>query len=152
MNKAEQIYLEQFSEWLIIKGFTSNTIQGLCKTVTHFFTWITEQTIVLAYINYKKQHGNKARTLSIIANSLNHFYRFLQSEHHLNENPVTNVIIKGIKRKVLHEILTPEELEILYKSFPTEIKREENKKIPPQGNNELARKRNKIILGLIIYQ
>ena len=179
MKQAEQIYLEQFSEsdkgasrkpteqleqfseWLVIKGFTSNTIQGLCKTVTHFINWIIPQNIeveqvsyndVLAYINYKKQQGNKARTLSIIANSLNHFYRFLQSEHQVNENPASNVQIKGVKRKVLQEILTPEELESIYKSFPTEIKREENKKMPPQGNNELARKRNKIILGLIIYQ
>ena len=161
MNKAEQLYLEQFNEWFFIKGHTRNTVNSACKTITYFLKWIAEQSIeseqvsyndVLAYINYKKQHGNKGRTLSIIANSLNHFYRFLQSEHHLNENPVTNVIIKGIKRKVLHEILTTEELETLYKSFPTEIKREENKKIPPQGNNELARKRNKIILGLIIYQ
>ena len=161
MNKTEQLYLEQFNEWLIIKGFTSNTIQGLCKIVTHFINWVVPQNIeveqvsyndVLAYINYKKQQGNKSRTLTIITNSLNHFYRFLQSEHHLHENPVSNVIIKGIKRKILHEILTPEELETLYKSFPTEIKIVSGRTCPPQGNNELARKRNKIILGLIIYQ
>lgn len=161
MKQAEQLYLEQFSEWLIIKGYTSLTVGSLCKMTASFIDWITEQTIeiesvsyndVLAYINYKKQHGNKARTLQLITNALNHFYNFLQSEHQLNENPVSNVKIKGIKRKVLQEILTPEELETLYKSFPTEIKREENKIIPPQANNILARKRNKIILGLIIYQ
>jgi site-specific recombinase XerD len=161
MNKAEQIYLEQFSEWFFIKGHTTNTVKSTVKTITYFLEWITEQGIeteqvsyndVLAYINFKKKKGNKQRTLQLITNGLNHFYNFLQSEHQVNENPVSNVQIKGIKRKVLHEILTPEELETLYKSFPTEIKREENKKIPPQGNNELARKRNKIILGLIIYQ
>ncbi|MGZ8890135.1 MAG: tyrosine-type recombinase/integrase [Nitrososphaeraceae archaeon] len=161
MNKAEQIYLEQFSEWFFIKGHTTNTVKSTAKTITYFLEWITEQGIeteqvsyndVLAYINFKKKKGNKQRTLQLITNGLNHFYNFLQSEHQVNENPVSNVQIKGIKRKVLHEILTPEELETLYKSFPTEIKRVENKKIPPQGNNELARKRNKIILGLIIYQ
>jgi integrase/recombinase XerD len=161
MNKAEQIYLEQFNEWFFIKGHTTNTVKSTAKTITYFLEWITEQGIeteqvsyndVLAYINFKKKKGNKQRTLQLITNGLNHFYNFLQSEHHVNENPVSNVQIKGIKRKVLHEILTPVELETLYKSFPTEIKIAAGRTCPPQGNNELARKRNKIILGLIIYQ
>ncbi|MBS1652268.1 MAG: tyrosine-type recombinase/integrase [Bacteroidetes bacterium] len=162
MNKAEQIYLEQFSEWLTIKGFTNNTVQGLCKTVKHFLNWIEPQNIepenvsyndVLAYINYKRKQGNKPRTLILIVNALNHFYRFLQSEYQLNENPASNVQIKGIKRKVLQEILTPEELETIYKNYNVEKREyEKGKKVPPQTNNELARRRNKIILGLIIYQ
>jgi integrase/recombinase XerD len=150
-----------FNEWLIIKGYTRNTVNSVCKTVSYFLEWITEQGIeteqvsyndVLAYINFKKKKGNKQRTLQLVTNGLNHFYNFLQSEHQVNENPVSNVQIKGIKRKILHEILTPEDLETLYKSFPTEIKIAAGRTCPPQGNNELARKRNKIILGLIIYQ
>jgi len=162
MKQAEQIYLEQFSEWLTIKGFTSSTVQGLCKTVTYFLNWINPQSIepenvsyndVLVYINYKRKQGNKPRTLILIVNALNHFYRFLQSEHQLNENPASNVQIKGIKRKVLQEILTPEELETIYKSYSIEKRAyEQGKKVPPQQKNELARIRNKIILGLIIYQ
>ncbi|MFN7690376.1 MAG: tyrosine-type recombinase/integrase [Bacteroidota bacterium] len=157
----ENTYLEKFREWLTIKGFTSNTVQGLNKTVTHFLNWIEPQNIepenvsyndVLAYINYKRKQGNKPRTLILIVNALNHFYRFLQSEYQLNENPASNVQIKGIKRKVLQEILTPEELETIYKTFPTEIKIAAGRACPPQTNNELARRRNKIILGLIIYQ
>lgn len=161
MNKAEQIYLEQFNEWMIIKGYTSKTADKLQQTVAYFLNWITEQNIVVeqvsyndvvAYINYKKKTGNKQRTLLIITNSLNHFFNFLVSEHNLAENPTSNVQIKGIKRKVLYEIFTYDELETIYKSYITEIKIVKNKKIPPQGNNELAKKRNKVILGLLIYQ
>lgn len=158
----ENTYLEKFREWLTIKGFTSNTVQGLNKTVKHFLNWIEPQNIepenvsyndVLAYINYKRKQGNKPRTLILIVNALNHFYRFLQSEYQLNENPASNVQIKGIKRKVLQEILTSEELETIYKNYNVEKREyEKGKKIPPQTNNELARRRNKIILGLIIYQ
>jgi len=63
--------LEQFSEWLTIKGFTSSTVQGLTKTVYAFLNWIEPQNIepenvsyndVLAYINYKKKQGNNAYT------------------------------------------------------------------------------------------
>jgi site-specific recombinase XerD len=159
--KVENIYLEQFSEWLIIKGYTNSSAQGYCKTVTYFLNWIMPQNCelenvsyndVLAYINYKRQAGNKPRTLTIVVNSINHFYKFLQAEHQLEENPASNIKIKGIKRKTLQEILTPEELEKIYKSYTTEIKYEVNKKVPPQVNNKLARKRNKIILGLVVYQ
>jgi site-specific recombinase XerD len=165
--KVENIYLEQFSEWLIIKGYTNSSAQGYCKTVTYFLNWILPQNCelenvsyndVLAYINYKRQAGNKPRTLTIVVNSINHFYKFLQAEHQLEENPASNIKIKGIKRKTLQEILNPEELEKIYKSYTTEIDIEKIKKIkntlcvPPQANNQLARKRNKIILGLVVYQ
>lgn len=161
-------YLEHFSEWLMIKGFSASTVAGLSKATGHFLSWLNTQGIeagqvsyndVVAYINHKKKQGNQPRTLQILTNTLNHFYRFLQSECHLPENPASNVQIKGIKRKVLQEILTPEELEFIYQSYSTEIKTcpesvegSRPKPCPPQHTNELARKRNKIILGLVIYQ
>lgn len=167
MKQAENIYLQKFNEWLIIKGFTSNTAESFTNTAERFIKWLEEQSIeienvsyndVVAYINHCKGKGNKQRTLQIITNVLKHFYNCLQQESQVTENPASNVIIKGIKRNTLHEILTLEELETIYKSYTTTIDVEEIKKIkntlcvPPQGNNELARKRNKIILGLIIYQ
>lgn len=162
MKQAEQPYMEQFNEWLTIKGFTSNTIRSLIKTVNYFLNWINEQNItvenvsyndLLAYIHYKRTKGNKPSTLFIITKALKHFYGFLQSEHQLNENPASNVQIKGIKRRTLQEILTPLELENIYKNFNAEKRiYEKGKIVPPQAKNELARKRNKIILGLIIYQ
>jgi site-specific recombinase XerD len=161
-ERSRSTYLEQFSEWLIIKGYANSSVQGYCKTVNYFLNWIIPQNIeienvsyndVLAYINYKRKQGNKPRTLILIVNALNHFYKFLQSEHGLNENPASNIQIKGVKRKVLQEILTPEELETIYKSYSIEKREyEKGKKVPPQANNELARRRNKIILGLVIYQ
>jgi site-specific recombinase XerD len=161
MKHQENIYLQKFSEWLIIKGHTSNTTGSFTNTAGRFLEWLEKQNIepenvsyndVLAYVSYCRNKGNKPRTLQIITGVLKHFYNRLQQDEQVNENPASNVMIKGIKRKTLHEILTTEELENIYKSYVTEIKHEQGKKIPPQGNNELARKRNKIILGLIIYQ
>lgn len=161
MNKAEQIYLEQFNEWLIIKGYTSKTAQSLTKTAIYFLNWITEQNIVVeqvsyndvvAYINYKKKIGNKQRTLQLITNALKHFFEFLITEYNLAENPASNVQIKGIKRKVLCEIFTHDELETIYKSYITETQIVAGRTYPPQTLNNLAKKRNKVILGLLIYQ
>lgn len=154
--------LNFFYEWLIIKGFTSNTAGSFSKTASRFLVWLEEQNIetenasyndVLAYINHCKGKGNKQRTLQITTNVLKHFYNCLQQDEQVTENPASNVAIKGIRRKELIEVLTPEELETIYKTFNAEKRNyEPNKKVPPQANNELARKRNKIILGLIIYQ
>ncbi len=162
MKNQENTYLEKFNEWLIIKGHTSGTAQSFMKTATRFLIWLEEQNIetenasyndVMAYVSYQKKRGNKQRTIQINTSIIKHFYNFLQQEEQVNENPASNVLIRGIKRKTLHEILSPEELETIYKSYSTEKRKyEQGKKIPPQQNNELARIRNKIILGLIIYQ
>ena len=161
MKKVETIYLEQFKEYFIIKGYTTKSVESISKNIEYFLNWIKEENIeieevrnndVLAYIQYKRKIGNKPRTLQLIIIALNHFFNFLIVEYEYKENPASNVKIQGIKRKVLQEILTPVELENIYKSYSTEITKEENKKIPPQKNNELARKRNKIILGLLVYQ
>lgn len=157
-----------FSEYFIIKGYTPKTVTTLTRIATTFIKWITPQNIelelvsyndILAYVNHKKKDGNKQRTLQITVMGLNHFFNFLVAEHHYKENPTSNVLIKGVKRKTLHEILTPEELDTIYKTYITEIIRpslppsgERKGGYPPQSTNELARKRNKIILGLIIYQ
>ena len=159
--KQEQIYLPQYKEYLAIKGYATTTIETFSKAADYFIKWITGQNIsleqvsyndVLAFINYKKKQGNKPRTVQLFINSLNRFFIYLVDEHQFNENPASNVIIKGVKRKTLYEILSPEELETIYKTYKTEIIYTADKKIPPQGSKELARKRNKVLLGLLVYQ
>jgi len=161
MNDQENHYLSKFNEWLILKGHTSKTANSFTTSIRRFITWLEQENIepenvsyndMVSYVSYLKRKGNKQRTVQSNTNSLKHFYRFLQEEEKITDNPVLNVAVKGIKRKTLHEILSPEELEKVYQDYATEIKQEPGKKLPPQKNNELARKRNKIILGLVIYQ
>ena len=161
MKQAENIYLSKFSEWLIIQGRSSKTAQSFCGNIKRFLEWLEKENIeaentsyrdLLAYVKYLKNKNNKQRTQQVTVNAIKHFYNFLQSEETVTENPANIILIKGIKRKTLHEILTPEELGTLYRNYNTEIKREPGKRMPPQKNNALARVRNKIILGLIIYQ
>lgn len=161
MKHQENIYLQKFSEWLIIRGHTSPTASSFTKSTGRFIKWLELENIepenvsyndIVSYVSHLKKRGNKQRTIQANANSIRHFYNFLQQEEAVRENPVSNVIIRGIKRKTLHEVLSSEELEKVYQDYPTEIKHEQGKKVPPQQNNELARKRNKIILGLVVYQ
>ena len=56
------------------------------------------------------------------------------------ENSIQKINIKGVKKEVIHNILSSDELEDLYQSYNT------------TKGNLLARKRNKIMLGLLVYQ
>jgi len=162
MKHRANIYLEQFNEWLLLKGNTSTTAASFTRSVRHFTSWLAGQQIepesashndVLAYVSHQKQQGNKQRTLQCTINAIKHFYNFLQQQGIVAENPTSNVAIKGIKRKELVEILSPEELTAIYQRYDiTAREYETGKRMPPQYNNELARKRNKVMLGLFIHQ
>ena len=60
--------------------------------------------------------------------------------------------MQGIKRKIYHDILNVEELKTLHQNYPVTIEHEPGKIIPPQEKNILSRRRNKVILGLLVYQ
>lgn len=145
---------EIFAEYLILKGFSNQTQESIKNTVKRFANWSEEQNIelqnityndVVAYVNYCKKQGNKQRTLQVTVGCIKHYYNFLINEDEAQENPCSNVDIKGIKRKILYETFTSEELESIYKTY--------NNQTPSTGiGSNLTLKRNKIILGFIIYQ
>ena len=145
---------EMFAEYLILKGFTKKTQESIIGTVKRFASWSEEQNIelqtisyndIVAYVNYTKKKGNKQRTLQVTVGCIKHYYNFLINENEVTENPCSSVDIKGIKRKILYETFTTEELENIYKTY--------NNQKPSTGiGGSLTLKRNKVILGLIIYQ
>jgi site-specific recombinase XerD len=145
---------EIFAEYLMLKAFSSQTQISIKNTIKRFAKWSEEQNTeiqnisyndVVAYVNHCKKQGNKQRTVQIIVGSIKHYYNFLINENEVVENPCSNVSIKGIKRKILYETFTTEELENIYKTFANQI--------PSTGiGSTVTLKRNKIILGLIIYQ
>jgi integrase/recombinase XerD len=69
-----------------------------------------------------------------------------------SENPASLIKIRGVKRKILYDIISHPELESLYNQY------QESSKDIKGGNQNwfklslLANQRNKIILGLLIYQ
>src|SRR5687767_2739011 len=111
MNNQEKIYLQKFSEWLIIKGHTRATAMSYTKAAEQFTLWLEKENIetenagyndILAYINHQKKKGNKPQTIQLAVNAIKHYYNFLQSEEVVSENPCSHVEIKGIKRKTLY--------------------------------------------------
>jgi integrase/recombinase XerD len=68
------------------------------------------------------------------------------------KTPVAFIRLQGIRSRAYYNILSPEELQRLYHQYPIFITYEPGKLIPPQHQNILSRKRNKVLLGLLVYQ
>jgi site-specific recombinase XerD len=157
--------MRKFKEWLIIKGYSSSTIAAITKAVDYFIVWCEKENIndigevrhndMIAYIQSCNVKGTGKKTTAGYLLHIKKYFDFLQSEGEVNDNPCSQIKIKGVKRKVLYEILSMEEMEKLYNDYATDIvitKTESMKCPPPQHLQVLARKRNKIMLGLLIYQ
>lgn len=142
---------QEFTAYLLHKGYSTSTTKRYVKDAEAFIKWAEKENVpikgvsysdVLHYIQGKRNHV-KQRTISTIINSIKHYFNFLAITDQTLENPTRQIQIKGVKRKTLYHILSKQELESLYNNF----------KIPTtKTHRQLAAIRNKIILGLIIYQ
>jgi site-specific recombinase XerD len=92
-------------------------------------------TDMLAYINYCS--SNAKRTINQKLNALKHFYNYIVETGIRKDNPVAELRIHNTIRKLPHDILSEEQLENIYKSYPA---------------TGITGKRNKAMLGLLIYQ
>jgi site-specific recombinase XerD len=81
-------------------------------------------------------------TLNNLINTLKSYFYFLIEIQKREDNPLENFKIKSNKPPLLQGFLTEEELQFIYENYPEEQK----------GKNSLYLKRNKILLGLMIFQ
>lgn len=157
----EEIEVREFNDYLLMKGFSESSASRYEKDVEHFIAWTEEEHIELEQVGYQdilhyiqgQRKKVKQKTISSKVNSLKHYFDYLILSHQQIENPTRHIDIKGIKRKKLYDILSRAELEILFNDFGIERKekpRDRNKNW--FKTSELTSKRNKVILGLMIYQ
>ncbi len=92
---------------------------------------------VLAYMKHCQKNGTTQRTVQNYLNMIKHFYDYLIEEGKIEINPVAGIKVQGVKRKILYHIFQPKDLHAIYNSF--EI-------------NRLTDKRDKVMLGLLVYQ
>lgn len=152
----------KFKEWLILKKYSPATAETTARITEYFRQWAESENIfelteisyadAMMFISRSSKHGASQKTIANYLLHVRKFYQFLISEGEVKENPVAHIKIQGIKRKIYHDILNAEELQNLYQQYPTTIEHEPGKIMPPQQKNILSRKRNKVILSLLIYQ
>jgi site-specific recombinase XerD len=152
METTELYKAGVFEEYLLKTGFTENTRKRLRGTARSFAGWAAAQNIplpdisyndMLAYINHCRQSGHKPITIRGNISCIRHYYTMLIDQQDIAHNPCSSIGIKGIVRTKLHETFSPEELASIYKKYQEKYN---------NSGNPLVYKRNKAILGLVIYQ
>lgn len=158
----QQYNYSKFTEWLTLKRYSPATIATTVRIVEYFLQWAAKENInepeeitysdAMAFMKWSSAGGASQKTIANYLNHVKKFYQFLMSEGLVNENPVAHIRVQGIKRRIVYDTLTLEQLQTLYHAYPVTIEHEPERIIPPQQKNILSRKRNKIILGLLVYQ
>ena len=152
----------KFKEWLLLKRYSPATTITTVRIVEYFRGWAATENIneleeisyhdAMSFMQWSSKHGASQKTIGNYLTHVRKFYQFLISEGEVKENPVAHIKVQGIKRKIYYDILNVEELQNLYQQYPTTIEHEPGKNVPPQQKNILSRRRNKVILSLLIYQ
>ncbi len=155
LTKTEIYKEEIFTQYLQLKKFAPSSRAKIIRTAQIFSIWCEEQNIPItevsyndmtAYVSECKQRGNKPVSVQKTILNVKHYYNFLLNQDEVKDNPCSNIEIHGVKRKTLYETFSPEELEAIYKTYA-------NRKLQSKGiGSHIAHTRNKVILGLIIYQ
>ena len=138
----------EFIKYLLQKGYSIKSGERYLKDIELYKKWldkenITEETVsyndITHYIQSKKGKVKQITIQTVLA-SLKQYYNYLQELGFVAENPTLNVQIKGIKRKVLHNILSKQELEKIYFDYKS------------LESESLSKKRNEIIVSLLVHQ
>ena len=116
---------ERFNEWC--KKYGTTAIEIDYKTF-------------LQYIQHLKATQIKPRTLKNYINNLKIYFNYLVETNQRFENIIENINIKGVKKEVKQSTFTSDELENFYFEYKELY------------SKTLSEKRNRIIIGLLIYQ
>ncbi|GAF01888.1 site-specific tyrosine recombinase XerC [Saccharicrinis fermentans DSM 9555 = JCM 21142] len=88
--------------------------------------------------------GNSKKLINSKLRSIRNFYEYLQKENANIINPAANLVLKGVRQKLPSNIIDFTELENIYQSYPSKAGQ-----VKTNGNRS---KRNKVTLGLLVYQ
>lgn len=150
----------EFTDYLLFKGYSTSTTRRYVQDAEAFVLWAEKENIpteqisysdVLHYIQGKRNHV-KQRTVSTNINSIKHYFNFLAVTDQSLENPTSQIQIKGVKRKTLYSIFSKQELEQLYDKFAIPDKNSKERNQNWFATSLLSAKRNKVILGMMIWQ
>ena len=138
----------EFIKYLLQKGYSIKSGERYLKDIELYKKWLDKENITEEAVSYNdithyiqsKKGKVKQITIQTVLASLKQYYNYLQELGFLTENPTVNVQIKGIKRKVLHNILSKQELEKIYFDYKN------------LESESLSKKRNEIIVSLLVYQ
>jgi integrase/recombinase XerD len=137
--KGFKIYLQEL-------GNGSNTIRQKSNYAGYFLKWCETEHLqpkdaryndLLNFIDYCKLENNYNKLINNKLRSIRNFYEYLKKQNTNIINPASNLYVRGTRRKGIAGTIDYKTLETLYQFYKTET---------------IRQKRNKVILGLFVYQ
>jgi site-specific recombinase XerD len=161
--------MEDFIYYLKSKNHSKTTQKAYLRNVNLFIEWYKKEPInctkkdILKYLEYlqnKRKQDNITRRNSLIA--INHYFTYLHKNEEVTSNPTALIKIRGTHKRQLYKIYSAEELTQLYDNYyHTFIRNFDALCYAPKlggiqvnqiEKSLLARQRNYIMLGLLVYQ
>ena len=142
-----------YRTYLEKENYSKSTIDNYDKARRRFIDWCRrnhthpeyiDYNKILKYIKYLQRKDVNKTTVQKRINIVKNYFKFLISENYRPDNPLENVNLKGVKRIINYNLLESDELEDLYYSFESDNVADKYHK--------LCAKRNKVIVGLMVYQ
>jgi len=142
---------KKLSFFLHQKKYSPDSIRIYNNYTGYFLTWLTEQNLtkeattyndLLRFISYCRKESRSVRNTNMMLVAVRHYYSALQERKEVEHNPAANLYLKGEVQRIPHDLLEKEMLDYLYEKYPEGH---------GQPYNERTQ-RNKVILGLYIYQ
>lgn len=142
-----------YNDYLTHHKYSFSTIKIHNHRIERFKKWTKNNNTTLKIISYKQllhyvkylQEEKKYKRTSINneLRAVKLYFDYQITENIRQDNPAENLTIRGKRTKVLSNLLTEEELEDLYYTFETNHY---------DTFFQATKKRDKIVLGLILYQ
>lgn len=138
--------MKNFNEYLTKKDFSEITVRIYENGIKDFLEWITKHQYQIENIryadlmNYIKQSQKKGKSKLNVQHQLlamRHYFNYLVKTGKVKSNPAQGVYIRGIARRLPHDLAPYDELIKLYENYPV---------------TDIRSQRNKVILGLLIFQ
>ena len=153
--------MNSFKQYLESRELSKSTIIHYNTYVLDFISWLDKDNTEIENVTTKEltsyllklqKQGLQNKTKAIRINCLKHYFNWQIQCNKRNDNPAKHIKIRGTKTKKLHDIFTLQQLEKLYNDYA--IPSEDDKRNNRNWWQEqlLTRKRNKVALGLLIYQ
>jgi len=135
-----------FTAYLKTRKLSPKTIESYKKSLKVYTNWLKEidreaisinYTDLMDFLKHSREKGFKQRYINKLLGVIRHYYNYLKYTDQTQNNPASGLHLKGDQRRIPHDLLTVEQLEEIYTCFT---------------QTGLAGKRNKLMLGLMIYQ
>ena len=132
----------EFRTHLTKKGYAQKTCNRHNSIAKSFIEWCKSEeleleqvdyTAMMNYIYYEKDQGNTTGTIKQKLNAIGHYYIYLN----IGINPTRLVQLRSDTKQTPHNLLNSEELDKIYGLCPT---------------HGLVKRRDKVLLSLVIYQ